>query len=67
MVIEKEMEDLNKPTRQRVGAVFQEAPTVSRGLEVVGPINTATNTSWFPVGRDYATEQLFLQQIRECR
>ena len=67
VVVEKEMEDVAKPTRQKVGAVFQEAPTVSRGLEVVGPISTASSTSWFPVGRDFATEQLFLQQIRECR
>ncbi len=67
VTVEKEMEDLAKPTRQRIGAVFQETPTVAREIEVVGPIAPSTTSSWFPVGRDYACEQLLLRQIRECR
>ena len=67
VTVEKEMEDLAKPSRQRIGAVFQETPTVAREIEVVGPVAPSTTSSWFPVGRDYACEQLLLQRIRDCR
>lgn len=67
--VEKELEDLPRPSRQVAGAaVFQEGPTVDRQLDVVGaaPVAPAT-TQWFRIGRDYATEQLLLRRIRECR
>ena len=67
VLVEKELEDLPRPSRQFVGAVFQEAPTVDRHLEVVGPstVSPAT-TQWFRIGRDYALEQDMLRHIREC-
>lgn len=68
VVVEKELEDLARPSRQSVGAVFQEAPTVDRQLEVVGPAAiTPSGTSWFRVGRDFAFEQQLLRRIQSCR
>jgi len=68
VVVEKELEDLALPSRQRVGAVFQEAPTVDRQLDVVGAATVSPTTqTWFRTGRDYAFEQLLLRRIQECR
>jgi hypothetical protein len=68
VIVEKEQEDIPRPSRQSTGAVFQEAPTVDRHLEVIGPAPVAsTGVSWFPIGRDFALEQTILQRIRECR
>jgi len=68
VVVEKEQEDLPRPSRQTAGAVFQEAPTVDRQLEVVGmPSASPAGVSWFPIGRDYAFEQELLRRIQECR
>jgi hypothetical protein len=68
VVVEKEQEDIPRPSRQNMGAVFQEAPTVDRHLEVIGPAPTApAGQSWFPIGRDFAFEQYLLKRIRECR
>jgi hypothetical protein len=62
----REMEDLARPVRAPVSAVFQESPTVDRQLDVVGgPV--APGRAWFVIGRDYALEQLILQRIRECQ
>lgn len=61
----KELEDLPRPTRA-TAAVFQESPTVDRGLDVVGAPETP-GRGWFVIGRDYATEQLLLERIREGR
>ena len=67
VVVEKELEDLPRPTQVRIGnAVFQESPTVDRQFEVVGPDSTPDLT-WFRVGRDYALEQQILRRIRNCR
>lgn len=66
VVVDKELEDLPRPTRAWVGAIFQEAPTVERQLEVVGP-TVSPDRGWFKVGRDYAFEQLLLCRIRESR
>jgi hypothetical protein len=67
VVVEKELEDLSKPTQARSGAaVFQEAPSVDRQIEVVGP-DTTPDQAWFRVGRDYALEQEILRRIRNCR
>jgi hypothetical protein len=46
--------------------VFQEAPTVDRQLDVVGP-PAPEGRYWFRVGQDCAFEQLILRRIRECR
>ena len=63
-----EEEDLPRPSRVQTGAVFQEAPTVDRHLEVVGPAPVApSGTSWYPIGRDFAFEQYLLQRIRRCQ
>ncbi|MBX9627899.1 MAG: hypothetical protein K2X82_29135 [Gemmataceae bacterium] len=70
VIVEKELEDIPRPSRQRGGsAVFQEAPTVDRQLDVVAAATVAgaDNTNWFRIGRDCATEQLILRRIRECR
>lgn len=69
VMVEKEQEDIPRPVRQTVGAsVFQEAPTVDRHLEVVGAASASpAGTRWFPIGRDFALEQVLLQRIRECR
>ena len=69
VTVEKEQEDISRPSRQTLGsAVFQEAPTVDRNLEVVGPAPaSASGLNWFPIGRDYALEQQLLKRIRECR
>ncbi|MFO0799156.1 MAG: hypothetical protein U0804_16935 [Gemmataceae bacterium] len=69
VVVEKELEDLPRPSRQSVGAVFQEAPTVDRGLEVIPAAAAAptTGTGWFRVGRDFALEQQLLRRIQSCR
>jgi hypothetical protein len=63
----KELEDLPRPTAPTAGtAIFQEAPTVDRQLDVVGPA-APEGRAWFRVGQDYAFEQLILRRIRECR
>lgn len=69
VIVERELEDLPRPSRQRSGgAVFQEAPTVDRQLDVVGEAPVApANSQWFRIGRDYAAEQRILRRIRECR
>ena len=67
VVVEKELEDLPRPTQARTGgAVFQESPTVDRQAEVVSQ-ETTGNQTWFKVGRDYAFEQMLLRRIRQCR
>jgi len=67
VLVEKELEDLSLPSRARVGnAVFQDTPTVERQVEIVGAASSAER-NWFKVGRDYATEQMLLRRIRECR
>jgi hypothetical protein len=69
VIVQKEQEDLPRPSRQITGgAVFQEAPTVDRQLEVIGePSVSPGGRSWYPIGRDYALEQELLQRIRTCR
>lgn len=67
VLVEKELEDLSIPSRARVGnAVFQDSQTVERQVEIVGAVSSAER-NWFKVGRDYATEQMLLRRIRECR
>jgi len=69
VTIQKEQEDLPRPSRQFMGAaVFQEAPTVDRAVEVVREAPPAgTGLNWYPIGRDYALEQVVLHRIRVCR
>gem|GEM_PF-507812 len=65
--VERELEDLPRPTQARIGnAIFQESPTVDRRLEVVTP-EISAETGWFSIGRDYALEQQILRRIRYCR
>ena len=66
VVVEKELEDLPRPARSSVGAVFHDATTVDRRVEVVGP-ETAASSNWFKVGRDFAFEQQILRRIRACK
>jgi hypothetical protein len=67
VIVEKELEDVPRPSRATIGnAVFQEAPTVERRLDVVGPAVTPGG-GWFNIGRDHACEQLILRRIQECR
>jgi hypothetical protein len=68
VTVEKELEDLARPSRQSVGAVFQEAPTVDRAVEVVGAATVSPpGQTWFRVGRDYALEQQILRRVQSCR
>ena len=66
VVVEKELEDIPKPTQARTGAAFQDYPSVQRQFEVVGG-DTRADQSWFRIGRDYALEQQILRRIRECK
>ena len=67
IVVDRELEDLSRPSAARQGAaVFQEAPTVDRRFDVVGA-DTEADTTWFKIGRDYALEQQILRRIRNCR
>lgn len=67
VVVERELEDLPRPSRATVGgAVFQEIQSVERQLEVVTP-EAAGDRAWFKVGRDYAFEQEILRRIRQCK
>jgi hypothetical protein len=67
IVVDKELEDLQRPSQARNGAaVFNDVPSVDRQFEVVGP-EAPTANGWFKVGRDYAFEQLLLRRIRDCR
>lgn len=67
VMVERELEDLPRPTQARIGnAIFQEAPTVDRRLEVV-TADVSPDSGWFAIGRDYALEQQILRRIRHCR
>lgn len=67
VIVERELEDLARPTQARIGnPVFQESPTVERRLEVVSP-EMSPEPGWFAIGRDYALEQQILRRIRQCR
>jgi hypothetical protein len=64
----RELEDLASPAyATRGAAVFREASTVDRRVEVVGATAPIDRT-WIPAGRDPAFEQVILQKIqRNCR
>lgn len=67
VVVEKELEDVARPSRSTVGgATFQESPTVERQVEVVSADTTGDRT-WIRIGRDYAFEQEILRRIRQCK
>lgn len=66
IVVDKELEDLPRPTQARGGAIFQEATSVDRQVEVVSA-ETGADRVWFKVGRDYAFEQLLLKRVRQCK
>jgi hypothetical protein len=59
----KELEDIDRPTQARTGAVFQEAPTVDRQIATITP--QTTNPGWIPMGRDPAMEQIILRKIQQ--
>lgn len=67
VVVERELEDLERPSQARVGLpVFETGPTVARPFEIVSrDISTEVSTqSWFKIGRDYALEQVILSRLR---
>ncbi|MCE9564772.1 MAG: hypothetical protein K8U57_22285 [Planctomycetes bacterium] len=67
VVVERELEDLARPTQIRGGvAVFQDTPSVDRQLDVVSP-EAPTAQGWYRIGRDYALEQQILRRIRDCK
>ncbi len=67
LVVEKELEDVPRPSRSLVGdAVFQEPQTVDRSVEIISP-SSINERGWFKVGRDYTFEQVLLSRIRECQ
>ena len=58
----RELEDLERPSRQTAGAAtFRSDPTVERQFEVVDA--AAFEPTWIPVGRDAHLEQLILCRI----
>jgi hypothetical protein len=64
----KEVEDNSNPVGARSGvAIFQEAPSVDRRVEVVAP--EARDEKWIPAGREPAFEQVLLRKIQQsqCR
>lgn len=64
----KELEELPNPSAARFGAaVFREAPTVERQVEVVSV--QSSERGWIPKGRDPAMEQAILRKIQmaACR
>jgi hypothetical protein len=66
--VRKELEDAGQPSGTRSGvAIFQEAPTVERRVEVIEP--EAREKGWIPAGRDTAFEQVILRKIQQsqCR
>jgi hypothetical protein len=67
VVVEKELEDVSRPSRSTVGdASFQATPSVERGVEIVNA-DTTSDRAWFKIGRDYAFEQEILSRIRRCK
>ncbi len=67
IVVEKELEDLDRPSQARTGAaIFLDTPSVDRQLEVVGP-QAPTAQGWYKIGRDFALEQQILRRIRNCQ
>lgn len=59
----KELESLDRPVDARAGsAIFREAPTVDRRVEVV--TIQAKSAGWIPLGRDPAYEQEILRKIQ---
>jgi hypothetical protein len=67
VVVDKELEDLDRPAQARVGLpVFETGPTVARPFDIVNQdiSSELQSKSWFKIGRDYAMEQLILGRIR---
>lgn len=66
--VNKELEDIARPISATAGgAVFRDAPTVDRRVEVVGAV-AAPARNWIPAGRDHAFEQEILRKIQQnCR
>jgi hypothetical protein len=67
VVVDKELEDLDRPAQTRVGVpVFETGPTVARPFDIVNQdiSSDLQSKSWFKIGRDYAMEQLILSRIR---
>lgn len=64
--VDRELEDLPRPSQQLIGTpVFEESATVARPFDVVNQdVTTDLTSSWFKVGRDYALEQMILDRIR---
>ncbi|HEV3384185.1 MAG TPA: hypothetical protein VG097_05185 [Gemmata sp.] len=67
VVVDKELEDLDRPAQARVGLpVFETGPTVARPFDIVNQdvSSELQSKNWFKIGRDYAMEQLILSRIR---
>jgi hypothetical protein len=65
VIVYKELEDLEKPTRATAGAAsFRSDPTIERQYEVVDPI--VIDHRWIPKGRETHVEQMILQRIKGC-
>lgn len=69
VVVAKELEDLNRPTRMTAGAaIFRTEPYVERTFEVIDTSTPAPpgygETRFIPKGRDTALEQKILRRIQ---
>jgi hypothetical protein len=62
VMVFRELEDLERPSRQTAGAaVFRSDPTVERQFEVIDA--AAYEPTWIPIGRDAHMEQILLDRI----
>jgi hypothetical protein len=66
VIVYKELEDLERPSRATAGAAaFRSDNTLERQFEVIEP-SLPDSKSWIPKGRDTALEQLILQRLKKC-
>jgi hypothetical protein len=65
IIVYRELEDLERPTRATAGAAaFRSDNTVDRQYEVIDP--SVFDSKWIPSGRDTPMEQAILQQLKTC-
>jgi hypothetical protein len=70
VIVEKQLEDLSRPTRSSAGAAaFRSDNTVERSFEVIDSTNLDPlpgEPRFIPKGRDLALEQELLRRIQKC-
>jgi hypothetical protein len=65
VIVRKELEDLERPTRATAGsAVFVDINNVARQFEVIDA--TVVDSHWIYKGRDQALEQCLIDALKKC-